>query len=254
MKYRFVYIIFIIFFIGCSQNRNTNEKGVLVFCASSLTDVISEITFEFEKQNQIQIQLNLASSGALARQIENGANPDIFISADKKWTEYLNQEGLTITGTEKKIAGNSLVLVAPVKSNLDKIPFSLSMNLPEIFKGRLSIGDPKHVPAGQYAVQLLEKLGCAKELESRFLPAKDVRSALMVVELGEVEAGIVYKTDALKSTKVKIVTEFPDSLYGPVYYYMSLIHSQNNGNSKKLYNYITSQKATYIWKKYGFIL
>ena len=89
-------------------------------------------------------------------------------------------------------------------------------------------------------------------MESRFLPAKDVRSALMVVELGEVETGIVYKTDALKSDKVKIITEFSDSLHEPVYYYMSLIKGQKTELSDNLYNFISSKKTLPIWEKYGF--
>jgi molybdate transport system substrate-binding protein len=95
-------------------------------------------------------------------------------------------------------------------------------------------------------------MGWMEELEPRFLPAKDVRSALMVVELGEVEAGIVYKTDALKSKKVKIITEFPDSLYGPLHYYIVIVHGQKNENSLSLYNYIISEETEHVWKKFGF--
>jgi molybdate transport system substrate-binding protein len=248
-----IYIIIIVFlFSGCAHKQKPNDNGLVLFCAASLTDVISEITSEFEKENNVQVKLNPASSGTLARQIEHGANPAIFISANKKWLDYLNKLELTIPETEKKIAGNSMVLIAPVKSTLDTFTFSPDMILPELFEGRLSIGDPRHVPAGGYAVQLLKELGCDEELEPRFLPAKDVRSALMVVELGEVEAGIVYKTDAMKSQKVKIITEFPDSLYGPVYYYMSLIKGNKTELSDNLYNFIGSEKALSIWEKYGF--
>ena len=108
-------------------------------------------------------------------------------------------------------------------STLDSLPFSAKINLPELFEGRISVGDPQYVPAGTYATQIFENLGWEEELESRFLPAKDVRSALMVVEMGEVEAGMVYKTDALESKKVKIITEFPDSLHEPVNYYHDLL-------------------------------
>jgi len=237
---------------GCTPGNKNPENELVVFCAASLTDVISEITSNFEKENNIDVKLNLASSGTLARQIEHGAAPAIYISADKEWLDYLNQIGLSIPGTERKIAGNSMVLVAPAHSDLNRIEFPLSTPLPELFNGKLSIGDPKHVPAGSYAVQLLESMGWKKDLESRFLPAKDVRSALMIVEMGEVEAGIVYKTDALKSQKVKIITEFPDSLYEPVHYYMAIIKGQKNEKSLSLYNYIVSDEVKQVWKKYGF--
>ena len=228
------------------------ENELVLFCAASLTDVISEISSEFEKENNVEVKINFASSGTLARQIEHGATPSIFISANKKWFDYLNKLSLTISGTEKEVAGNSMVLIAPVKSSLKAVPFSAEINLPELFNGRLSIGDPNHVPAGSYAVQLLKSLRCEEELEPRFLPAKDVRSALMVIEMGEVEAGIVYKTDALKSKKVKIITEFPDSLHEPVNYYMTKIKGTDTELSDNLYKFINSEKALFIWGKYGF--
>jgi molybdate transport system substrate-binding protein len=246
-------IIIVLLFSGCTQKKKSSENELVVFCAASLTDVISELTSAFEKENHVQVKMNLASSGALARQIEHGADPAIFISANKKWLDYLNKLGKTIPEFEKRVAGNSMVLVAPIKSTLDSFPFSPEINIPDLFKGRVSIGDPQYVPAGSYALQLLQKLGWANELGPRFLKAKDVRSALMVVELGEVEAGIVYKTDALKSKKVKIITEFPDSTHEPVAYYMSLIQGQKNQNSLDLYNYILSDSAKIIWKQFGFI-
>lgn len=254
MKTGLSILFIVLFFFGCSQKKKSEKSELVIFCAASLADVVSEIASGFKEEYRIQVKINLASSGTLARQIEHGASPAIFISANKKWVDYLNNLKLTVPETGKKVAGNSLVLIAPKESSIDSLAFSPEINLPEIFEGRLSIGDPQHVPAGQYAVQVLENLGCNEKLKSRFLPAKDARSALMVVELGEVEAGIVYKTDALKSGNVKIVTEFPDSLHAPLYYYMSVISSQNNENSKKLYNYIVSEKAKYIWEKYGFIL
>ncbi len=236
---------------GCSSRNKSAEESPVVFCAASLTDVMSEIIKEFENKNHIHVKLNLASSGTLARQIEHGANPAIYISANKKWISYLNKLNLIIPETEKEIAGNTMVFVVPLKSKLKPIPFSDRMNLPQLFDGRLVIGDPQHVPAGMYAMQILENLGWEQDLKSRILPAKDVRSALMWIELGEVDGGIVYKTDALKSEKVRIITEFPDSVHNKVGYYMALIHK--NQISVKLYNYISSEQSKLIWEKYGFL-
>ena len=243
-----------LFFSSCSSKKKDESKSITIFCAASLTDVISEIVSDFKENEQVEVKLNLASSGTLARQIEHGATPAIFISANKKWVDYLNQLDLTIPETEKSIAGNSTVLIAPLESRLDSFAFSTDINLPELFEGRISVGDPQYVPAGTYAFQIFKKLSFEKELESRILPAKDVRSALMVVEMGEVEAGVVYKTDALKSKKVKIITEFPDSLHEPVNYYMVIINKQQNETSTKLYNYIVSQETEPVWEKYGFKL
>lgn len=252
MKTGLYIIIIVLLFSACSQKKEHNKKEITVFCAASLTDVIREISKEFQKEYDVEVKLNLASSGTLARQIEHGATPAIFISANKNWIDYLDQLGLLIPETEKSIAKNSMVLIAPRGSQVEPFAFFSEMNLPDLFAGRISVGDPQHVPAGSYATQIVKKLGCEEELKSRFLPAKDVRSALMVVELGEVEAGIVYRTDALKSGKVKIITEFPDSLYEPVYYYVSLIKGQKTEISDNLYNFISSEKTIPIWEKYGF--
>lgn len=241
-------------FSSCLQKKNTSENDLVVFCAASLTDVMSEIIADYENKNQVQVKINLASSGTLARQIEHGAEPSIFISANKKWMDYLHQKKLTVPESEKKIAGNSIVLVAPLKSGLDSFSFSPELNIADMFSGRISLGDPKHVPAGSYALKIIQNLGWLEELEPRFLPAKDVRSALMVVELGEVEAGIVYKTDVLKSKKVKIITEFPGSLDESVSYYITIINGKKNSKSTDLYNYITSDTAKMTLEKYGFIM
>ncbi|WP_167619433.1 molybdate ABC transporter substrate-binding protein [Maribellus sediminis] len=247
------YLVVLVFlFSACGSKKSPQKQELLVFCAASLTDVITDITSSFEETTKIDVKLNLASSGTLARQIENGAQPDLFISANKKWLDYLIEKGIADSTLSNRIAGNRMVLVAPVNSALQSFQFSDTINLPGLFDGRLSIGDPQHVPAGTYAMQILENLGCADELKPRFLPAKDVRSALMVVELGEVEAGIVYKTNALKSGKVKVLTEFPDSLHKPVGYYMCSIKGAENDRSLQLYNYIVSEKMTPVWEKYGF--
>ncbi len=148
--------------------------------------------------------------------------------------------------------GNSLVLIAPLDSKVDPFIFFTEADLNERFDGRLSLGDPQHVPAGRYAVQALEGLNCREELEPRFLPAADVRSALMVVEWGEAGAGIVYKTDALNSQKVKIITEFPDSLHEPISYYIGLINTEQNEYNADFYNYILSDEVKPVLEKYGF--
>ncbi len=253
MSLRFCLILLVIvLFSGCAQKKPKENNELLVFCAASLTDVVTEIVRDFESEQNITVKLNLASSGTLARQIENGADPDLFISANKKWLDYLLEKNLVLAENNCRVAGNQMVLIAPKESGLQPMEYSEELNLPVLFEGRISVGDPKHVPAGSYAVQLLEKMGCLQQLEPRFLPAKDVRSVLMVVELGEVDAGIVYKTDALKSDKVKIITTFPETLHEPVNYYMAVTKDGKNNRSLQLYNYIVSEKMIPVWEKYGF--
>lgn len=252
MKNAWFIVVTFVLFSACSSNQKKEGNSLVVFCAASLTDVVSELAAEFENETGTAVKLNLASSGTLARQIEHGAAPAIFISANKTWLDYLDSLQLVVSESGKRIAGNQLVLVATLNSEIRPFAFSQEIDLSKLFEGRLSIGDPKHVPAGNYAFQTLKKLGWEAALTSRFLPAKDVRSALMVVEMGEADAGIVYKTDALKSKKVKILTEFPDSLHSPVDYYMVQIKGAESVSSLQLYNYLVSEKASPVWAKYGF--
>jgi molybdate transport system substrate-binding protein len=239
--------------VACSPEQKQENAKVMVFCASSLTNVISEIAQNFEKEKEIHVKLNFASSGTLARQIEHGANPALFISANKKWVIYLNEKGKTNPDYEKQLAANSLAVIAPINSKIDTFSFSNGVAFPLKFKGRLSVGDPKHVPAGEYAMQAFNRMGIGDELQNRLLPAKDVRSALMVVELGETELGVVYKTDAMESEKVKLVAEIPLDMHDPILYYLSVL-SEADPNARLFYAYLNSENSKKVWLKYGFKL
>jgi len=219
-------IVLLLSGFACSQISKNNRDELPVFCAAGLTNVITELAENYESEHNINIQLNFASSGTLARQIEHGAHPSIYISANEKWIDYLIGLKMLIPESKQKIAGNSLSVIVPKDSKLDSITFK--KNFSEMFKGRLAMGDPKHVPAGEYAWQAIQNGGFAKQLENRIIPAKDVRSALMIVELGEVEMGIVYKTDALKSEKVKIVAEIPEGLHSPIVFFASILKYKND--------------------------
>jgi molybdate transport system substrate-binding protein len=253
MRKTILYIIVSLIIVACGPAEKQKKPKVLVFCAASLTNVISEIAENFEKEKGIKVKLNFASSGTLARQIEHGANPSLFISANKKWVKYLNEEGRTRQNYEKPIASNSLAVVAPINSQIDSFSFNSSTDFLSKFKGRLSVGDPKHVPAGEYAMQVILKMDCAEDLKYRLLPAKDVRSALMVVELGETELGIVYRTDALESKKVKLVAEIPQDMHDPILYYLTVLE-ETDPNARLFYAYLNSENSKKVWLKYGFKL
>jgi len=234
---------------ACSQKEDSKQE-LIVYCASSLTNVLKEIAEEYKSIKDIDIRLNIASSGTLARQIEHGANPSVYISANEKWVDYLMDLNLLVPNSKKNVAGNSMVLIVPVNSPVDSLSFE--NNFHSYFKGRLAMGDPKYVPAGDYVQQAIFNAGYKKKLESRILPTKDVRSALMMVELGEVEMGIVYKTDALKSKKVKTVAEIPANLHSPIGFFVSIIKGKNDERTKLFYKFLISKKAKRIWEKHGF--
>jgi molybdate transport system substrate-binding protein len=233
------------------KNKTKSEQTILVFAGASLTNVITEIADSFEIKHNIAVKLNFASSGTLARQMKQGVVPDIYISASKKWADYADSLGFFLPNHKKEIASNDLVLIAPLNSkyDLDKIDSSLNFNY-LLGDKRISVGDPAHVPAGKYAKQSLEYYGYYKCLENKLLPAKDVRSALMVVELEESPLGIVYRTDALKSDKVKILSSFPDKSHESIVYIAGLCKSQTS--AKDFFIWLNSDKTIQIWEKHGF--
>ena len=223
----------------------------MVFCAASLMNVVTEIADSFQVKYNKTVQLNFASSGTLVRQIDNGAFPGIYISANKKWVDYLNKKGKTISKFEKTLAGNSMVVVVPKKSQIRPFAFDSARHFFETLNGRLSIGNPKHVPAGEYAMQAINNSGYIIQHKDFLLLAKDVRSALLMVELGEVDAGITYKTDAKESLKVKIVSEIPPSLHDPVSYEVSVLQNYNE-NTLCFYHFLSSETAKSILIKNDF--
>lgn len=251
----FSLIIATIVLTSCSSSSkkaaSKSPAEITVFAAASLTNVLSELIDSFEVTNNAKVITNMASSGTLARQIEQGGTPEVYISASKKWADYVDSLGFIQQPFKAKIAQNDLVFVAPKGSEIE--PFTVDSTLdimPLLKEGRLSIGDPTHVPAGKYAKQALTYYGWYDKLADRYLPAKDVRSALMVVELGEAPLGIVYRTDAEESSKVKIVGTFPDRSHKPIVYVACLL--KENATAKAFYEYIQSEASAAIWAKYGF--
>ena len=236
---------------GAKKANSEAPAEITVFAAASLTNVLSELIDSFEVAYNAKVITNMASSGTLARQIEQGGTPEVFISASKKWADYIDSLGFVQQPFKDKIAQNDLVFVAPKESELESFPVDSTLEITAMLKdGRLSIGDPSHVPAGKYAKQALTYYGWYDQLADRYLPAKDVRSALMVVEMGEAPLGIVYRTDAEESSKVKIVGTFPDRSHKPIVYVACLL--KENETAKAFYKYIQSESTAAIWAKYGF--
>ena len=250
MKQFVLYIIGVLFCVACTNSTKSNQKELVVYCAASLTNVINELADLYESKSGIAIQLNFASSGTLARQIEHGAQPSIYISANEKWVDYLIGLNLLLPESKQNIAGNSLVLVVPLDSDFSAVSFD--RNLKDDVHGRIAIGDPKHVPAGEYAWQAIENIGLANEWKEKILPAKDVRSALILVELGEVELGIVYKTDALRSERVKLVAEVAGELHGPISLFSAMLNEKDNKETRHFSNFLQSNEAKNYWQKHGF--
>jgi molybdate transport system substrate-binding protein len=226
------------------------KKTIVVFAAASTTNAINEIKQQFVKQSGIDVQTSYAASAPLAQQIVNGADADIFISADTKWADYLAEKHLV--AQRRDALGNRLVIVVPNDSKPDiKNPEDLIVKSIE----HIAIGEPDSVPAGKYAKQALIKLELWEKLKEKIVPAQDVRQALTFVETGAAEAGIVYATDAAISKKVKVAVEISENLTGPIRYPIVLL-AQGKGKpeAELFFRRLISPEAVKIFKKYGFII
>ena len=231
-----------------------HAETVKIYAAASLTNAITELEKIYEKQypktNLVPVY---GASSALAKQVEAGASSDIFFSADRDWMNYLIKKNLIHQNSAKPLLFNQLVVISPKNLN---IPFKAqsSFNFAQSFKGHLCTGQMESVPAGKYAKQSLIKLNWLDSLKGRIVGTDDVRSALAFVERGECEVGIVYKTDALISQKVKIIGTFPADSHHPIIYPIALTkQGEKNADAIQFEKFIkTSPQAKSIFQKYGF--
>ena len=239
-------------FAMISGSAQAVEK-VTVFAAASLANAVDEIVVEYKKEHKGDIVTSYTSSSTLARQIEQGAPADIFISADQRWMNYLADKKMIVADSRVTLLANKLVLIAPVSSKLDKVVIDKNTDwLALLAGGRLSVGDPDHVPAGLYAKQAFESFGQWDKVLPVLARTDNVRSALLLVERQEAPLGVVYGSDAVVSEKVKVVSEFPVGSHDPVEYPLAIVVDHKNDDVVAFYQYLQSPKAKEIFIKYGF--
>jgi len=229
-------------------------RDVLVFGAASLKNALDEANGLFLFENGSGVKVSYGASSALAKQIENGAPADIFISADPDWMDYLAERKLIKPDTREKFLGNKLVLITRANSN---VALTIGQNFPlaqALGNGRLAMAEPASVPAGKYGKAALEKLGVWASVANKIAPAQDVRAALLLVSRGEAPLGIVYQTDAAADKNVKIVATFPESTHPPIIYPIAILASSTNGVAPVYLQYLLSPKAEPFFEKQGFVV
>ncbi len=227
-------------------------RDVTVYAAASLTGALQEVGDGFTAQGGPKIKFSFAASSLLARQIEAGAEADVFVSADSEWMNYLADRNLIQTASRKDILSNRLVLIS-AKDN--PIQLKIAPNFPLVLAlgdGRLAVADPDSVPAGRYARSALTSLGVWGTVAERLVRAENVRVALTYVARGEAPLGIVYETDAKAEPKVKVVDVFPADSHLPIVYPFALTQSGTSAEAKAFLDYTKSAKAADVFRKYGF--
>lgn len=227
--------------------------SLTVSAAASLTDVLKEIDGLYVKsKSNVTVTESFSGSGALQKQIENGAPADVFISAAATQMDALQEKQLLLDGTRKDLLGNKVVLVVPSDSTLGITDFK-DLTTDKVKK--VAIGDPKSVPCGQYAEQIFKEGKIADQVTPKEVKGSDVRQILTYVESGNVDAGIVFVTDAKTSTKVKVVANAPDDINAKVVYPVAVIKASKNADAARDYvNFLSGAEAKAVFEKYGFIV
>ena len=240
-----VFALLAIFFL----TANAQAETIRISVAASMTDVFRELIAGFVKQSPgVTVQPNFGPSGGLAKQIEQGAPADLYVSANPKWMKYLVEHHLIDGASNRVFAHNTLVFAGWKNAKVSSMGDLAGLE-------RIGIGSPGSVPAGQYAKQALENAGLWKQLKDahKLVMAKDVRQALMYADRGETDGSFIYKTDALLAARAVILFEVPQKFYNPVTYPLALtVSGASKPGAKAFYAYITSPAGAAIERKYGF--
>jgi molybdate transport system substrate-binding protein len=244
----FVLLMLIVSFVGCAKAELVTLN---ISVAASLTDALKEVNAQYIKNNpNVTMTPNFASSGTLQKQIEQGAPADVFISASAAQMDALEKGNLIVTGTRKNLLTNSLVMVVPSDSTLGLTDFK---DLATEKVTKIAIGDPKSVPAGTYAQQAFDELGITAQVTSKYVMGADIKAVLSYVESGNVEAGLVFLTDAKASTKVKVVASAPADINARIVYPAAVIAASKVQEAAQKYeNYLAGSEAKNIFEKWGF--
>jgi molybdate transport system substrate-binding protein len=227
--------------------------GMVVFAAASLKTALDEIAATWAKDTgKPAPRLSYAASSALARQMEQGAPVDLFISADLDWMDYAATKNLIKADTRFNLLGNKIVLIAPRDSKTTTLALTGGDLAKALAGGKLSMGNVDAVPAGKYGKAALEKLGAWTAVKDSIAQAENVRAALVLVARGEAPLGIVYGTDAAAEPGVKVVATFPADSHPPITYPAALARESKNADAGSFLDFLRSAKARAVFEKQGF--
>jgi molybdate transport system substrate-binding protein len=228
------------------------EKGLTVFAAASMKNALDDVDAAYTARTGVKVTASYAASSVLAKQIDQGAPADIFLSADTDWMDYATKQKTIKPDTRTNLLGNSIVLIAPKDSSIGNVAIGSGFDLAKLAgQGRIATGDVASVPVGKYAKAALEKLGAWEAAAPKFAMAESVRAALTLVARGEAELGIVYATDAKVEPAVKIVGTFPADSHPPIIYPVAATTSAGAGAAGYL-DFLRTSAAKTIFEKYGF--
>lgn len=252
-----LFVLATVFHLACARHESPKEAGrqgggeILVSAAASLQDAFREIGAQFEARTGTVVKFNFGASGALQKQIESGAPVDVFASAGRPQMEALATGAFLIPESQRDFARNELVLIVPAGQKFEISSFD---DLIKSQVQRIAIGNPKTVPAGQYAEQFLSRLGTWPQLQLRLVQGEDVRQVLDYVTRHEVEAGIVYASDVRPGeARIRITARAPEDSHAPILYPIAIVKStQHLTTAQAFIDAVMSDEGQRILARYGF--
>lgn len=236
---------------GCKENQEDGKTVLQVSAAASLIDVMEEITKEFSNQyGQIDILLNYGSSGKLAKQIEQGAPSDLFLSASEEEMDNLITGNYIDATTVQIYAKNELVFVVS-QNSVNEVKYL--ENLTNTMIKYIAVGEPENVPLGRYTKYSLDKLGLWEEVKDKFVFGKDARQVTTYIKTGNADAGIIYKSDAVAEKEIKIIHSFGTDSDMPIIYQAGIVnHSKIKQTAETFIDFIVSEESQRIFREFGF--
>lgn len=227
-----------------------------VFAASSLQDALDAVVAAWHRHGGARVRVAYAGSPALARQIEQGAPADLFLSADRDWMDYLQAAGRIDPGSRHELLGNRLVLIAPRSSALAPIVLDLNTPLPRPLPlapdQRFALALTASVPAGRYAKAALTRLGYWTALAPQVVEAENVRAALQLVARGEAAMGVVYRSDALAEPRVRVLAEIPFGSHPRIAYPLARVAASRHPDAAALIAFLRDDEAAALFRRHGF--
>ena len=230
-------------------------RPLTVFAAASLKETLDEAAAVYARSGGGTVRVAYGASSALARQIEDGAPADVFVSADRDWMDALQRKGLVDARTRRDVAGNALVLVAPRTSPTAAIALLRGVDLrPALGRdGRIALALTASVPAGKYGRAALQSLGAWSALQSRVVEAENVRTALQLVARSEAALGIVYASDAVAEPRVRVVARFAPSLHPRIVYPAARVRASSHPQAAAFVDWLGTPAARTVFRRHGFL-
>ncbi|WP_417474639.1 molybdate ABC transporter substrate-binding protein [Luteimonas mephitis] len=225
-----------------------------VFAAASLKESMDEAALAFQRDTGQAVRVSYAGSSALARQIEQGAPADVFLSADLDWMDELQSKGLIDAATRSELLGNTLVLVAPKDSTAKAMTLDAGADLLPLLgqRGRIALALVDGVPAGKYAKAAFISLGIWDALQPHLAESENVRAALLLVARGETPLGVVYGSDARAEPRVRVLATFPESSHPPIVYPVAKVKASTHPRAAAFVQWLHTPAAAAIFRRHGF--